>query len=111
MNLRFKQLLAELSAAQLDLFSYTGEARDVAFDLTTADSFLAGIVDRLRGANTVPAEFRAEMLRPWLQGASWYGPDGSQHDLVLMPESLFEYALLLERIRSTCVRDLREQAD
>ncbi len=111
MSSRFKQLLLELARANLDLFSYEGEAGDAAFDLTTADTFLAGIVDNLRGGKTVPSEFRHDILHPWLEGTVWCGPDGSRHDLSLMPERLLEHPRLLERVRSACVRELREPVD
>ncbi len=111
MSSRFKQLFLELSRAKVDTCSYEGAACDVAFDLTTADTFLAGVVDRMRGSTTVPLEFRADMLRPWLHGAVWSGPDGSSHDLSLMPQPLFEHALLLERIRSACASQLRDSVD
>jgi hypothetical protein len=86
---------------------YEDEAQDAAFDITTTDTFVAGIADTILRGKTVSAEHRPVVAHPFLRGDGfWLCADAPAFDLNPFPE-LLEYATAIERVRKLCADDLR----
>ena len=88
---------------------YEGEAREAAFDITTADTVVAGIADAILSGKTVPPEHRPVVAHPFLRDdGCWLSTSGPAFDLNPFPE-LLEYAAVIERVRKLCNDYLREE--
>ena len=99
---RMNQLRSHYRALQklsLDVNSYCQPLVDVAFELTSFDTFIAGIVDTLLQGKTVSQQHVAVLRRPLpVEGTLWQTQDGSRVDLSLHPDIL-TYAERLTEVR------------
>jgi hypothetical protein len=94
----------QLQGHHVRVRNYTGAAQDAAFDITTADTFVAGIATQLLDEQTVPHEHRSVVAHPSLrEGRYWTLTDGGSLDLAPYPE-LLAYALAVEAVREQCQR-------
>jgi len=102
-----RRLFDELRGFSLELKRYRGqpELRDVAFDLTTADTFLAGVAATLLERAPVNEGHRRVAADVQLHGTSWRALDGVVTDLASHPE-LLAYARRLEQLRQACSAQL-----
>jgi hypothetical protein len=93
------QLLKRLQHTTIDVNSYTGRVAEVAFDLTTFDSFIAGLATRLVSGGAPTYEEQGLLKRELpLTGTVWTLDSGEKVDLVMFPE-LLAHARLVESLR------------
>ena len=111
MTAKLEQLYERLRSTKLNLTDYSGDTKDLVFDLFAADSFLAGILDRLTKGGRVPRKFHSGLLEQQLHDRIWNSMDGQAYDLAEAPAEVSAYAQLLENVRRTCVDALRERGD
>ena len=95
----------ELSQRSLDPAAHEGEFGDAAFEITTADTFIAGIAATLLEGGNPDASHRAVLARERLVGPHWLLDDGRRVDLRPVQE-MYAHARLVERLRRECLRCL-----
>jgi hypothetical protein len=101
-----RKCFEDLKAQPLNVNRYDGPEGDLAFDITTADSFVAGILSCILDGATISEQAEAVLREPMLVGQTWCGcqtPDAYLGDL---PE-LLKNAEIMERARILCLEALR----
>jgi hypothetical protein len=97
-----KEALAKLREYAVDVNDYAGGIADVAFEIVTADTFLAGIADSwLSGAVMDSSSRVIVIVQRLLDGRIWVAEQGQRYDLSQWPE-LLEYARRIESLRKAC---------
>jgi hypothetical protein len=102
---RLQDMYDELSHRPINVAAYDGEFGDVAFDICTADTFVAGIAATLLEGRRPDASHRCVCERENLTGPYWALDDGRRVDLRPVPE-LYTHARLVEALRRECLRRL-----
>ena len=104
-----QKLYNVLKKTPIDLFSYDGEMKDIAFDITLTDSYVAGIADRI--VNNEPPLKNAELKSlhyPFVvDGQYWWFKKSRKVDLEPFPD-LLKLATLLETLRIKCLNFLKQ---
>jgi hypothetical protein len=104
---RLTAAFEELKRLIVSVSDYDGAARDVAFDLASADGAVAGIATTILDGQSVPHEHRPVVRQPFLRADGWWLPsDGPPVDLRPYPE-LLRYATVIEQVRKLCAEHLR----
>jgi hypothetical protein len=99
---KLEQLYDALRRKTTNVNRYAGALTDVAFELVTADTFVAGIASSLLEKRAVaPGEF-AVLRSQFLVGTDWKLQDGSTVDLRNEPD-LLEHAQVLEALKEECI--------
>lgn len=104
-SVELSALYGELSRLHVDPASYRAELADAAFEVLSADTFIAGIASTLLAGKRPDAQHMAVLRRDYLLDATWLLSDGRRVDLSLAPE-LFAHASLVEQVRRECIRCL-----
>ena len=92
-----------------DIHNYTGQAFDIAFEINTADTFIAGIASRIIDQEKITRAHRKILNEARLSGTDWRCFDGELFSLKQYPE-LYTAACGVEELRSKCQQAL-ELAD
>ena len=92
----------------MNIHSYTGTPFDVAFEINTEDSFLAGIAIRILEEEKISRLDRKLLKNPRLSENNWRCDDGQLFDLEPYPEIL-SAARGVEEFRSKCQQALDER--
>lgn len=96
-----------LSSRSIDLNDYDGELIELAFDITTSDTFISGIADKILSGDTLQNEDRKILAKPLiLDEIFWINSDGQLTNLK-DDERLFEHAQQIERLRKICAESNR----
>jgi hypothetical protein len=77
---------------------YVGSELDLAFDLTTVDTFVAGIASKVLDGESVTPEEILLLNRPFLVGNIWNGHEVHKSDISGISEML-KYANAIEEVR------------
>ena len=100
---RLYELLRHVTSRSLDLKAFTGQLADVAFEITTAESFLAGIASALLERGVMDPSHRVVLEKEFLRGTTWNLGDGARVDLSSAPE-LLQAARAVQELRDECLR-------
>jgi hypothetical protein len=84
---------------------YDGPEGDLAFDITTADTFIAGILSSILDRATISEQAKAVLRDPMLVGLTWRGRQTQDAYLGDLPE-LLKNAEIIERARVLCLEAL-----
>lgn len=90
-----------------DINDYTGQAFDVAFEINTADSFIAGIASRIIDRERVTRAHRKVLNEARVLGSDWRCFDGELFNLEPYPK-LRAAAMGVEELRLKCQEALLE---
>jgi hypothetical protein len=103
-----ENLYKKLQETTLDMYQFEGVMFDVAFEMTSVDSYLAGIADTIVDGLPVRKSVLGGLDEPWLIDKKyWLLERESKIDLSSYAE-LLEFALLLEDLRVKCLDHLKE---
>lgn len=95
-----------LAQSVIEPGNYTGSLFDVAFEITTADTLVAGVASQIIDGHQITQKHKAIVQRPFLlEGRWWQRDDGSVFDLGGNPE-INRVALAVEQLRATCATAL-----
>ena len=76
-----------MAQSAIELHNYTGSLFDVAFEITTADTFIAGVASKIIDGNRMIKKDESIVQRPLLLEWRWWQcEDGSVFDLSESPE-------------------------
>ena len=101
-----KECFRTMEQQSLDLQSYTGTLHDVVVDITTADTFIAGITSKLIDGERLDKKERAILSKPLLlEGRWWQLDNGTAFDVERHPD-IYEVANTLETVRDKCNKAL-----
>jgi hypothetical protein len=81
-----------------DIHNYTGQALDVAFEINTVDTFIAGIASRIIDQERITRTHRKILNEERLSGTDWRCFDGVLFSLKEYPE-LYTAASGVEELR------------
>jgi hypothetical protein len=93
----------QLSKASIKARDYGGDLSDVVFDMLSAESFVAGVADRLLSGQQMLFEHRSVITDDLLRGNAWISQSRAPFDLTPYPEVL-EYARTIDETRKACLR-------
>ena len=93
----------------IDIHNYIDQAFDVAFEITTADTFIAGIASKILDRERVTKADRKILNDVRLSGTDWRCDDGELFNLEPYPE-INTAARGVEELRAQC-RQALELAD
>jgi hypothetical protein len=99
---KLQQLSDALRHKTTNVNRYSGLLAEVAFELVTADTFIAGIASSLLEESAVAQAELALLERRFLIGTDWMLPNGSTVDLRNEPE-LLGHAQVLEALKVECL--------
>jgi hypothetical protein len=95
-----------LTQTSIELGKYSGLLFDLAFEITTAETFVAGVATKIIDHSRLTAEDRLIVGRPFmLEGRWWKCNSGGVFDLGEHPE-ISRAAVAIEELRATCERAL-----
>ena len=100
---RLRELYDQMATSSVHAQDYRGAISDVAFDIITADSFLAGIASAIINRNSPDTVHLRSLKRSLLEGTYWILTNGEKGDLLPYPE-LLRHARLLEEVRAQCLK-------
>ena len=101
---KLERLFLRLQRSVVDTTTYKGLAAEVAFDLATFDTFVAGTARALLSGRAPTIQDGSVLQRSLpLKGSLWTTESGQQVDLTDFPE-LLAHATLLESVRKECAR-------
>jgi hypothetical protein len=95
----------DLKTQPLNVNRYDGPEGDLAFDITTADTFIAGILSSILDRATISEQAKAVLRDPMLVGLTWRGRQTQDAYLGDLPE-LLKNAEIIERARVLCLEAL-----
>lgn len=96
-----KSMAIELSNQSISLYKYKGDDAEIAFDIVTSDTFIAGIADKLIERISLSTEETSLLEKKLLVNGEWFCNDGHTHSLNHLPE-LKKYAGKIEELRIIC---------
>jgi hypothetical protein len=99
---RLRDSCHRLQACSIALNDYSGSLLDIAFDLITVDTFVAGLASKILDRQTLTPQERQILLPPFLAGSIWNGHEIRHADLTGFPE-LLAYAQAIEQARVSCL--------
>lgn len=99
---RLRDSCHRLQACSVALNDYSGSLLDIALDLVTVDTFVAGLASKILDSQTLTPQERQILLRPFLTGSVWNGHEIRLADLTEVPE-LLAYAQAIEQTRVSCL--------
>lgn len=91
----------------LDLHKYSGELFDVACEIITADSFIAGVASKILDGSTIEPIERALAQAPLLIERRLWRRDNGQLVDVSQFDDIYDLANGIETLRSLCDYALR----
>lgn len=103
---KLRQIFDELRSQSVDPSAYSGRLADAAFEIVSADTFIAGIASALLDGRRPSEQEEAILHRDYLIGSSWMTDDGDRIELGAAIE-LCDYARLVERLKVECLRCLQ----
>ncbi|MCU7863832.1 MAG: hypothetical protein KZQ92_07620 [Candidatus Thiodiazotropha sp. (ex Lucinoma borealis)] len=90
----------------ININDYAGTDFDILFDILTAETFIAGLADRLIEGETIDTLERSILERQLFSGKVWHLDNGEEcvlsHDLEILT-----YAKQVENLRNICMRILK----
>ena len=107
LKLKLIETFGILKTSTLNIHSYSGSDFDTVFDIISADTFIAGIADKIIEGHTVSQQEKAILNKKLLENKSWITTDGEIKSLEHLPEVL-NYAYLLQNIQHLCRRVVAE---
>ncbi len=103
MSAMLRESYSKLQTYSLDVNAYDDWQQDVVFDMTTIDTYLAGLASRLLSGQAITREEKTMLLYPFLVDEVWNGHWVRQTDLSGIPEIL-RYAQVIEQTRASCLK-------
>jgi hypothetical protein len=100
---RLRVIYDDLRTRAIDPAEHDGELGEAAFEITTADTFIAGVAATLLEGKQPDASHRSVLTREYLLGSCWLLSDGRRIDLRHVPE-MYAHARLVEQLRKECLR-------
>lgn len=98
----------ELKNRSFNVNDYKGAAFDVAFDIVTLETGIAGIADRVLSGQPVPKDLLQILRRSFIaDGRSFVNHNGHSFDLSDTPD-LLKYIKLIDRVRKLCLQIVQE---
>jgi|SRR5882724_1614113 len=94
--------LYESDERVIDLANYAGSLFDVAFDVITADTFVAGIASKIVDRDIVTAEERIAVDVPFLLEDRWWRRDDGQLFDLQPHAEIHKVAISIEYLRGKC---------
>lgn len=94
---------AELSERSIDLSAHSDRAFDIAFDIVTIETGIAGIADSVLSGGQITDQHKHLLRRSVLDGVLLDG--GQQHDLSETPD-LRKHLELVDEVRRLCLQVL-----
>ena len=96
-----------LMQTSIELGKYNGALFDVAFEITTAETFVAGVASKIVDNNQLTADDRLIVGCSFMLERRWWKcASGSVFDLNEHPE-IIRAAIAIEELRSACERALK----
>lgn len=96
-----------LMQTSIELGKYNGALFDVAFEITTAETFIAGVASKIVDHNQLTADDKLILGRSvMLESRWWKCESGSLFDLNEHPE-ISHTAIAIEELRTACERALK----
>ena len=96
-----------LMQKSIELGKYNGALFDVAFEITTAETFVAGVASKIVDHNQLTADDKLIVGRSvMLESRWWKCASGSLFDLNEHPE-ISRAAIAIEELRAACERALK----
>lgn len=96
-----------LMQKSIELGKYNGALFDVAFEITTAETFVAGVASKIVDHNQLTADDKLIVGRPFMLESRWWKrASGSLFDLNEHPE-ISRAAIAIEELRAACERALK----
>jgi hypothetical protein len=97
-----KRCYEALLAESLEIHRYSGTVFDVAFQIITAETFVAGVATKILDREVVSPEEAAVIKNPLvLEGSLWRCDDGQTFDLKPFPQ-VHRTAIRVESLRAKC---------
>lgn len=100
---RLQRILAELQARPAQCVTLDREMAEVAFEVTSAETFVAGIAVTLVGGKRPDPRHGIVLMREYLVGSFWRLDDGRRIDLRPCPE-VHGHARLVDELTRECRR-------
>ena len=102
-----KELFDAVVHSSIELGNYTGPLFDVAFEITTAETFVGGVASKIIDRDRITKRDRLVVQHPLLlEGRWWQCDDGNVFDLRVNPE-INSRAMTIEKLRATCAKALK----
>ena len=106
MIVEIKRKYQALSNKRIDIHQYSGPLFDVAFEITSADSFVAGVASKLLDRDSITREERILIsTQVLLDGRLWRRDSGELFDLHSYAE-IKDLAVSIENLRAICYEAL-----
>lgn len=106
-----EELNKSLSVTSLDLFKYEGESFDVACEITTAESYIAGIADKIIEKSPLHESDWKILNRIFLvAGDNWLLEGVKAINLKTYPE-LLQLVEAIEKLRLKCLEALKTRGN
>lgn len=106
-----EKLFAELKNTSFDLFQFEGEMFDVAFDIKSADSYIAGITDSLIKNYKINESDLVGLKISFLVDEHYWLFEGVKKvDLKPYPDVL-KLALVIEELRIKCLKAFKNKGN
>ncbi len=104
---KLDRVFEQLKETRIDLTAYDASAEEVAFELTTFDTFIAGAATTVLSGCAPSPEVEHVLERPLpLRGTIWSTQSDREVDLADVPE-LLNYARIIEAVRKSCLAHVR----
>ena len=102
-----KELFDAVAHSSIELGNYTGLLFDVAFEITTAETFIGGVASKIIDRDRITKRDKLVVQQPLVLEERWWRcDDGNVFDLRVNPE-INSRALTIEKLRVTCVKALK----
>jgi hypothetical protein len=97
-----KHRYENLKERSIDPHGYSGVLFDIAFEIITADTYIAGIASKILDRESIEPEERALLSKPLLKDGHWWQrPTGEEFDIQECVE-MIRVASSIEELREKC---------
>jgi hypothetical protein len=108
MKSRLKFAFDDLARSEIDSNLYRDEWGATAFDVSTSETFIIGIADKLMSNDALTSSDLTILRRQLLVDTIWTANDGTTIDL-REQNILIQAARKIEKLREVCLEVLREK--
>jgi hypothetical protein len=94
----------ELASTSVDIHVYNGQLLDTAFDVFTANTFIAGVADKVLSGDAVDDSDRMILATPLILNQTFWVMNCGQAINIENDQPLFELAQKIEKVRELCLK-------
>lgn len=103
--LKIKETFDILKSKPLEIYSYSGDDFDLVFDITSADTFIAGIVGKIIDGRAVNKQDKEILEKTFSEESCWITTEGEKKSIEHLPEVLV-YVQLIKKIQQLCLKEI-----